>query len=135
MNINNEEKEVKKEETSNSKLIDLSLKKSIFNLSFFNTNPELKEQLNAKYNMCLNDMNKYINNILEIDKNELIQKIISKLNYYDKNHNLYSVEVDDEDICSVISYALTSTQYLNLVKIDNKNGLNEIKSEFVNDQS
>ena len=133
MNINNEEKEVKKEETSNSKLIDLSLKKSIFNLSFFNTNPELKEQLNAKYNMCLNDMNKYINNILEIDKNELIQKIISKLNYYDKNHNLYSVEVDDEDICSVISYALTSTQYLNLVKIDNKNGLNEIKSEFVND--
>ena len=135
MNLNNEEKEIKIEENSNSnsKLLDLSLKKSIFNLSFFNTAPELKEQINSKYNMCLNDINKYISNILDIDKNELIQKIITKLNYYDKNHNLYSVEVNDEDICSIISYALTSTQYLNSVKIDNKDGLNDIKSEFIND--
>ena len=132
INLKIEEKEKIKDETSNNKLPDLSLKKSIFSISFFNTNPELKEKFNEKYNLCLNELNKYISNIIDLDKNECITKIISKLNYYDKNHSTYSTEVNDEDLCSVITYALTSDQYLDSVKIDNKNGLNEIKSEFIN---
>ena len=130
LDIKIEEKEKLKEEISNSKLPDLSLKKSIFNL--FNTNPELKEKVNAKHIACLNELDKYTNNILALEKNENIRIIISKLNYYDKNHSTYSVEVNDEDICSIITYALTSDKYLDAMKIDNKNGLNEIKSEFIN---
>ena len=129
-NIKTEEKEKPKEESSN-KLPDTSLKKSMFS-GFFNANPELKEKINKKYNACVNEMNKYVNNILELEKNEFIIRVISKLNYYDKNHSLYSAEVNDDDICSLITYALTSDQYLDSVKIDNKNGLNEIKSQFTN---
>ena len=96
--------------------------------------PELKEKFGEKHNSCMNEINKYVTNILELDKNEFIQKIIYKLNYYDNNHSLYSAEVNDEDICSMITYALTSDQYLDSVKIDNKNGLNEIKSEFTDNE-
>ena len=128
------DKDKPKEETSNNKLIDLSLKKSIFSINFFGANPELKEKFGEKHNSCMNEINKYVTNILELDKNEFIQKIIYKLNYYDNNHSLYSAEVNDEDICSMITYALTSDQYLDSVKIDNKNGLNEIKSEFTDNE-
>ena len=120
------------EEKSNSKLIDLSLKKASSTLNQMNSNPELKEQINTNYKKYFNNMNKYILNILELDKNEYIQKIISKLNFYDKKHSLYSNEIIDEDICSIITYALTSDQYLESVQTDNKYGLNEIKSIFVN---
>ena len=126
-NIKTEEKEKPKEESN--KPPELSLKKSMFS-SFFNANPELKEKINKKYNACVNEMNKYVNNILELEKNEFISRIISQLNYYDKNHSVYSAEVNDDDICSLITYALTSDQYLESVKIDNKNSLNEIKSQF-----
>ena len=54
------------------------------------------------------------------------------MNFYDKKHNSYSNIINDEDICSIITYALTSDQYLETVKIDNKNGLNDIKSQFIN---
>ena len=128
-NIKTEGKEKIKEDSSN-KLSDLSIKKSMFG-SFFNFNPELKEKINKKYNSCLNEMNKYVNNILELEKNEFINRVISKLNYYDKNHSVYSAEVNEDDICSLITYALTSDQYLDSVKIDNKNGLNEIKTQFI----
>ena len=126
-NIKTEEKEKPKEESN--KPPELSLKKSMFS-SFFNANPEVKEKINKKYNACVNEMNKYVNNILELEKNEFISRIISQLNYYDKNHSVYSAEVNDDDICSLITYALTSDQYLESVKIDNKNSLNEIKSQF-----
>ena len=111
---------------------DLSLKKGFF--SFFMSNPELKEKLNAKHNACLNEINTYANNIFDLDKNENMKKIISKLHYYDKNHSTYSSEVNEEDICSIITYALTSDQYLDAVEIDNKNGLNEIQTEFNNNE-
>ena len=111
---------------------DLSVRKTIF--SFFSGNPELKEKLNNKHNACLNEINKYANNILDLDKNENMKKIISKLNYYDKNHSTFSSEVNEEDVCSIITYALTSDQYLDAVKIDNKNGLNEIQTEFNNNE-
>ena len=128
-----EEKDKAKEENLSTKqMLDISLKKTIFSLNFFNTNPEVQKQLNTKFNSCLNEFNKYGNNILSLDKDEFISKIIYKLNYYDRNHSIYSIEVNDEDLCSVIAYALTSDQYLDSVKFDNKNGLNEIKSEFIN---
>ena len=111
---------------------DLSLKKSIF--SFFSGNPELKEKLNNKHNVCLNIINEYANKILDLDKKEKMKEIITKLNYYDKNHSTFSSEVNEEDVCSIITYALTSDQYLDAVKIDNKNGLNEIQSEFNNNE-
>ena len=120
------------EEKSNSKLLDLTLKRNALSLSQINQNPEFKEQININYKIYFEDINKYITNILELDKNENIQKIIEKLNFYDKKHNFYSNEINDEDICSIITYALTSDQYLETVKIDNKNGLNDIKSEFIN---
>ena len=126
-----EEKDKPKEDISN-KVPEISLKKSLLGYSFFNSNPELKENINGKYNSCLNEINKYVNNILELEKNGYLHQIICKLNYYDKNHSLYSVDVNEEDICSLISYALTSDQYLDSVKMDNKNGLNEIKSHFIN---
>ena len=120
------------EDKSNSKLIDLSMKRASLSLSQFNTNPEIKEQINNDYKNYFNEINKYILNILELDKNENIKKIISKLNFYDKKHSSYSNLINDEDICSIITYALTSDQYLEAVQIDNKFGLNEIKSEFIN---
>ena len=95
------------------------------------SNPEFKEKINAKYNEYYQEIDKYIQNILELDNNDYIQSIISKLNFYDKNHNNYSNLTNDEDICSIITYLLTSDQYLNSVKID-KYGLNDIKSEFIN---
>ena len=127
------EKEMPEEEKSSSKLIDLSLKRSSVNLSQSISNPEFKEQINSKYKECYNEIDKYIQNILELDSNDHIHSIISKLNFYDKKHNYYSNIINDEDICSIIAYALTSDQYLDAVKID-KNGLNDIKSEFVNNE-
>ena len=127
-----EQPEKAKEEIPSNKPVDTNLKKSIFSLNILNTNPELKEKINSIHGSYLNEMEKYTNNILELEKNELITKIISKLNLYDKNHSTYSVEVNDDDICSLISYALTSDNYLDAVKINNKNGLNEAKSEFTN---
>ena len=121
------EKEVS--EGNKSKLLDLSLKRR--NLSQIISNPKFKEKINAKYNECYNEIDKYIQNILELDNNGYIQSIISKLNFYDKNHNYYSNLINEEDICSIITYTLTSDKYLNSVKID-KYGLNDIKSEFVN---
>ena len=50
---------------------------------------------------------------------------------YDKKHNSYSNIINDEDICSIITYALTSDQYLETVKIDIKNRLNDIKSQLL----
>ena len=126
------EKDIPEEERSNSKLIELSMKRVSLSLNQINSNLELREQFNTKYKNCFNDINKYIINILELDKNDGIQTIISKLNFYDKKHTSYSNEINDEDICSIITYALTSDQYLESVKIDNKNGLNDIKSEFIN---
>ena len=126
MNIKDEQKEKSKNK------LDLSLKLSFFSSSLFNSNPELKEQLNAKYNSFINEVSKYITNILELEKNEYIQKIINKLYLYDKNHSFYSADVKEDDICSLITYALTSDQYLDAVKFDTKNGLNEIKTEFIN---
>ena len=123
---------ISEEEKSNSKLIDLSMKRQSISISQINASPELKEQITTNYKKCFNEINKYITNILEIDKNEDIQKIISDLNFYDKKHSFYSNIINDDDICSIITYALTSDQYLDSVKIDNKNGLNEIKSEFIN---
>ena len=135
-NINiDKEKEnisISEEEKSNSKLLDLTLKRNMYSLSQINPNPEFKEQININYKICFEEINNYITNILELDKDENIQNIISKLNFYDKKHNFYSNEINDEDICSIITYALTSDQYLEAVKIDNKNGLNDIKSEFIN---
>ena len=120
------------EERSNSRLIDLSMKRASLSFNQINSCPELREQFNTKYKNCFNEINKYIINILELDKNDGIQTIISKLNFYDKKHSFYSNEINDEDICSIITYALTSDQYLESVKIDNKNGLNDIKSVFIN---
>ena len=120
------------EDKSNSKLLDLSMKRSSLNLGQINANPELKEQINNNYKNCFNKINKYITNIIELDKMDEIQQIISKLNFYDKKHNSYSCIINDEDLCSIITYALTSDQYLETVKFDGKNGLNDIKSEFVN---
>ena len=111
---------------------DFYVKKTIF--SFFSGNPELKEKLNNKHNACLNEINTYTTNIFDLDKNENMKKIITKLNYYDKNHSTFSSEVTEEDVCSIITYALTSDQYLDAVKIDNKNGLNEIQTEFNNNE-
>jgi hypothetical protein len=127
------EKEMPEEGQSSSKLIDLSLKRSSANLSQSISNPEFKEQINSKYKEYYNEIDKYIQNILELDNNDHIQSIISKLNFYDKKHNYYSNLINDEDICSIITYALTSDQYLDSVKID-KYGLNDIKSEFVNNE-
>ena len=132
-NASSIEKEIPDEEKSSSKLIDISLKKSSANLSQMISNPEFKDQINSKYDEYYNEIDKYIQNILELDKNDHIQSIISKLNFYDKKHNYYSNLINDEDICSIITYALTSDQYLDSVKID-KNGLNDIKSEFVNNE-
>ena len=138
-NVKNNDKEnislienIPEEERSNSRLIDLSMKRVSLSFSQIISNPELKEQFNTKYKNSFNEINKYIINILELDKNDGIQTIISKLSFYDKKHSFYSNEINDEDICSIITYALTSDQYLESVKIDNKNGLNDIKSEFIN---
>ena len=132
-NASSIEKEVPEEEKSSSKLIDISLKRSSANLNQMISNPEFKEQINSKYDEYYNQIDKYIQNIKELDNNDHIQSIISKLNFYDKKHNYYSNLINDEDICSVITYALTSDQYLDSVKID-KYGLNDIKSEFVNNE-
>ena len=126
--------ELSDEEKSTSKLLDLSLKKASQSIGQMYYDPELRERINNDYKKYFNEMNKYIINILELDKNDLIQKIISKLNFYDKKHSFYSNEINNEDICSIITYALTSDQYLDAVKIDNKNGLNDIKSEFKNNE-
>ena len=139
-NIKNNDKEkdekfeLSDEEKSTSKLLDLSLKKASLSLGQIYCNPELRERINNDYKKYFNEMNKYITNILELDKNDCIQKIISKLNFYDKKHSFYSNEINNEDICSIITYALTSDQYLDAVKIDNKNGLNDIKTEFKNNE-
>ena len=139
-NIKNNDKEkdekfeISDEEKSTSKLLDLSLKKVSLTLGQIYYNPELRERINNDYKNNFNEMNKYITNILELDKNDFIQKIISKLNFYDKKHSFYSNEINNEDICSIITYALTSDQYLDAVKIDNKNGLNDIKTEFKNNE-
>ena len=120
------------EDKSNSRLIDLSMKRVSITYGQINSNPELREQINNKYKNCFNKINKYITSILELDKMDEIQQIISKLNFYDKKHNSYSCLINDEDLCSIITYTLTSDQYLETVKFDGKNGLNDIKSEFVN---
>ena len=127
------EKDTPEEEKSSSRLMDLSMKRGSTNLSQMISNPEFKEQINSKYDECYKEIDNYIQNILELDKNDYIQSIISKLNFYDKKHNYYSNIINDEDICSIIAYALTSDQYLDSVKID-KYGLNDIKSEFVNNE-
>ena len=114
------EKDISEEEKSNSKL------------SQINANSEVKEQFNNNYKNWFKKINEYITNILELDKNKELRQIIQKLNFYDKKHNFYSNIINDEDICSIITYALTSDQYLETVKIDNKNGLNDIKSQFIN---
>ena len=129
------EKDMSEEEKSNSKLIDLSMKRISFGFSQINANPEIKEQINNNYKNYYNKINKYITNILELDKIEELHQIIKKLNFYDKNHNSYSNIINDEDICSIITYALTSDQYLETVKFDNKIGLNDIKSKFINNDS
>ncbi len=98
----------------------------------FSFNSELKKKMNEKYEMCFREISSYFYNIEELDKEENIQKIIGKLNLYDKKHSSLSTEPDEEDLCSLITYALTSDQYLDLIKIDNKNGLNEIKRDLKN---
>ena len=132
-NISLFDKELSDEEKSNSKLIDLSIKRTSLSLSQIISSPELKEQINSKYEKYFNEIDNYISNILELDKNDNILTIIEKLNFYDKKHTYYSNLINEEDICSIITYALTSDQYLDSVKID-KNGLNEIKSEFINNE-
>ena len=97
------EKEKNKEEIETKKTNELSKKNNIID-------QELKEIISKKTKKCLSDIEKYLEDISILDKNPSIQKIINKLNFYDKKHNKYSVPINEEDICSVISYYLTSDQ-------------------------
>ena len=75
------EKDISEEEKSNSKLIDLSIKRVTFGFSQINANSEVKDQINNNYKIWFKKINKYITNILELDKNEELRQIIQKLNF------------------------------------------------------
>ena len=62
-----------------------------------------------------------LNNV-DLNTNQLLVK------FYDNKHNLYSCEVNEMDLSSLIAYALTSDDYYTFLQ-NGKLKLNEIKCE------
>ena len=67
----------------------------------------------------------FVQDFLKINDNSKYKKLISKILFFDSNHKKYSINVNENDIFSLISYALTSDEYLNFsfknckYKVDN----------------
>ena len=67
----------------------------------------------------------FVKDFLKINDNSKYKKLISKILFFDSNHKKYSINVNEKDIFSLISYALTSDEYLNFsfqncqYKVDN----------------
>ena len=72
------------------------------------------------------DNNRILNE--NLNSNDLYKEVLKWLNFYDNKHNLYSCEVNDMDLSSLIAYALTSDDYYTFLK-NGKLQLNELKCE------
>ena len=79
-----------------------------------------EELSNIDNNGMLSDIN--------LNTNQLYKEILNWLNFYDNKHNLYSCEVNEMDLSSLIAYALTSDDYYTFLQ-NGKLKLNEIKCE------
>ena len=102
--IKEEKKEETKEENSKSKNPKNDYKK-IFLLDF----EKEKERFTS-----------FRENLLIINKSERYKQLISKIKFFDSKHKQYAVNVIENDICSLISSALTSDEYLKFVNSFNK---------------
>ena len=60
---------------------------------------------------------------INFEKNETYLKILSFIEYYDDKHNNYSCEFINHDLSCIISTALSSDDYLNYIKKDNKDNI------------
>ena len=80
----------------------------------------LQELSNIDNNGMISDIN--------LNTNQLYKEILNWLNFYDNKHNLYSCEVNEMDLSSLIAYALTSDDYYTFLQ-KGKLKLNEIKCE------
>ena len=60
-----------------------------------------------------NSFNLFVKDFVKMNNNSKYKKLISKILFFDSNHKKYSINVNEKDIFSLISYALTSDEYLN----------------------
>lgn len=85
--------------------------------------PLVQKELKIK-----NDYDKEsLEEIYKIDNSDSYKKMLSFLQFYDHNHTKYSVEVNENDICSLIAHLLTSDRYLEHISSGSKFNLNEVK--------
>ena len=68
-------------------------------------------------------------NEIDLESNETYNKVLKKLRYHDDEHTLYTNAVNDDDLSSIISYALTSNLYIDFMKSNNKFNLIDITTE------
>ena len=60
---------------------------------------------------------------INFENNSIYLKILSFIEYYDNRHNNYSCEFINHDLSCAISLALSSDDYLNFIKKENKNNI------------
>ena len=60
---------------------------------------------------------------INFENNQIYLKMISFIEFYDDNHNNYSCEFFNHDLSCLISTVLSSDDYLNFIKKENKNGI------------
>lgn len=94
------------------------IKKAFFAISAYKqVNPSKNEEE-------LSDLNE-----VDLENNESYKKILKNIYYYDNDHSKYANEISEDDISSIISYALSSDSYANFttIKKEKEISLNSIK--------
>ena len=99
-----------------------NLKKSINKNTSFNI-----KNIEEKFKLINKSLKKYISNIKEqIDEKNYFIEILENLIYNPQEHSNFYISAQKNDICSLISYALTSDNYLKAITNINKIKLYEI---------
>ena len=96
----------------------ICVKKAFFAISAYKQiNPSKNEE-----ELC--DLNE-----VDLENHESYKKILKNIYYYDNNHSKYANEINEDDIASIISYALSSDSYAKFITLKNEKeiSLNDIK--------
>ena len=110
-----ENEESKKDENNNDEKEknDIENKKiNINNGSIIFHKIDYKKMMINDFENKKNTFNLFVKDFLKINDNPKYEKLISKILFFDLNHKNYSIDVNEKDIFSIISYALTSDEYL-----------------------